>query len=81
MRMNSRPSERAIDLPIEVLPTPGGPTKHRMGPAHAVGELVDREVLEHALLDLLEPVVVLVEDLLRLDEIELLLGLRSRAGR
>ncbi len=30
--MNSRESERATDLPSEVLPTPGGPTRHRMGP-------------------------------------------------
>ena len=70
--MNLRLSARAIDLPIEVLPTPGGPTKQRIGSAHVVGQLVHREVLEHALLDLLEPVVVLVEDLLRFDEVELL---------
>ena len=31
MRWNLRPSARAIDLPSEVLPTPGGPTKHRIG--------------------------------------------------
>ena len=82
MRMNLRLSARAIDLPIEVLPTPGGPTKHRIGPRMLVGELVHREVLEDALLDLLEAVVVLVEDLLRRDEVELLLVLaRSTAAR
>ena len=27
-----RPSERAIDLAIDVLPTPGGPTNRRIGP-------------------------------------------------
>ena len=32
MRTNLRPSDRAIDLPSEVLPTPGGPTKQRIGP-------------------------------------------------
>ncbi|OPY05021.1 MAG: hypothetical protein A4E61_00470 [Syntrophorhabdus sp. PtaB.Bin184] len=32
MRENFRPIARAIDLPRDVLPTPGGPTKHRMGP-------------------------------------------------
>ena len=31
-RMNSRPSDRAIDLPSDVLPTPGGPTRQRIGP-------------------------------------------------
>ena len=32
MRTNLRPSVRAIDWPSEVLPTPGGPTKQRIGP-------------------------------------------------
>ena len=32
MRANLRPSDRAIDWPSEVLPTPGGPTKQRIGP-------------------------------------------------
>ena len=32
MRTYSRPMERAIDLATEVLPTPGGPTKRRIGP-------------------------------------------------
>ena len=31
-RTNSRPVARAIDLPRLVLPTPGGPTRHRIGP-------------------------------------------------
>ena len=30
--MNGLPSALAIDFPSEVLPTPGGPTKHRIGP-------------------------------------------------
>jgi hypothetical protein len=30
--MNLRSSARAIDRPSEVLPTPGGPTKQRIGP-------------------------------------------------
>ena len=33
MRVNLRPSVRAIDFPSDVLPTPGGPTKQRIGPA------------------------------------------------
>ena len=31
MRWNVRPSARAMERPSEVLPTPGGPTKHRIG--------------------------------------------------
>ena len=32
MRTNLRPVVRAIDWPSDVLPTPGGPTKQRIGP-------------------------------------------------
>ena len=32
MRWNSLPRVRATERPTLVLPTPGGPTKHRMGP-------------------------------------------------
>jgi len=42
------------------------------GTAHRVGELVHRQVLQDALLDLLEPVVVAIEDLLRFCQVELL---------
>ncbi len=31
MRTNLRPRERAMELATEVLPVPGGPTKHSMG--------------------------------------------------
>src|ERR1700674_17062 len=31
MRTNFLSNARAIDLPSEVFPTPGGPTKHRIG--------------------------------------------------
>ena len=31
MRWNARPSARAMERPSEVLPTPGGPTKQRIG--------------------------------------------------
>ena len=30
--MNSLPVAAAIDFPKEVLPTPGGPTRHKIGP-------------------------------------------------
>ena len=32
MRWKLRPSADAIERPSEVLPTPGGPTRHRIGP-------------------------------------------------
>jgi hypothetical protein len=65
MRTNLRFVARAIDWPSEVLPTPGGPTRHRIGPLSRFHALRDGEVLDDALLDLLEAEVVLVEDLLR----------------
>ena len=66
---------RARDaLPSEVLPTPGGPTKQRTGPL-IFRQRLHREVLEDALLDLFEAVVILFEDPLGLLEVELLLGL------
>ena len=107
-----RPRARAIDLAIDVLPTPGGPTNRRIGPlGHGAGlglglvgdgasrscrwrasglavslrlrgaragtrrscldllgelpgaELADGQELEHAVLDVLQAVVVLVEHL------------------
>ena len=35
MRENLRPSARAIEWPSDVLPTPGGPTKQRIGPVRS----------------------------------------------
>jgi hypothetical protein len=32
IRTNFRPSARAIERPSDVFPTPGGPTRHRIGP-------------------------------------------------
>src|ERR1044071_1707833 len=110
MRTKLRPVALAIDLPSEVLPTPGGPTRQRIGPfilstrcwtarysrmrsltfsrpwwsalstssayfrsdarwadqakdraLHLVDTLLDRKVLEDALLDLLKAVVVGIE--------------------
>ena len=64
MRTKLRPVALAIDLPSEVLPTPGGPTRHRIGPFSFFMALLHGEVLEDALLDLLQAVVVVVQDLL-----------------
>ena len=82
MRSNLRPSAFAIDLPSEVLPTPGGPTK-RQDRAPRVGlQLAHREVVEDPLLDLLDVVVVGVEDLARVRDVEVVLGAScSTAGR
>ena len=59
---NLSPSERAMLCPSDVLPTPGGPTKHRIGLRPSRIELTHGQVLDYALLDLLEAVVVRVED-------------------
>ena len=60
------------------MPTPGGPTKQRIGPRASPGfELADREVLEDPLLDLLEVVVVGVEDLAGVGDVEVVLGPRA----
>ena len=56
--------------PSEVLPTPGGPTKHRIGLLPCGIELAHREVLEDPALDLVEAVVVLVEDAPRLRDVD-----------
>ena len=61
-------------LPRLVLPTPGGPTKSRIGDADLLGQLAHGHVLDDALLRLLEAPVVLVEDLLGVVEVEVVIG-------
>ena len=88
IRTNSRPSARAIDSPIDVLPVPGGPISVRIAPDLLVlrdpallPELAHGEVLDDAILDVLEPVVIRVEDLAREHRVEPLVGpLRPRHG-
>ena len=63
-RSNARPVARATDWPSDVLPTPGGPTRHRIGALRLRVQLEHRQVLEDALLDLLQAEVVGVEHLL-----------------
>ena len=79
MRTNSRPVALAIDLPSEVLPTPGGPTRHRIGPGQLVRALLHGEVLDDPLLDLLEAEMVVVEHGLGAEQV--LLDLRALAPR
>ena len=80
MRTNLRFIARAIDWPSEVLPTPGGPTKQRIGPlicnrSRFVGlQLPHRQILDDPFFDLVEIVVVFVEHLARFDGIEAILG-------
>ena len=75
MRWNLRPMAEAMERPSEVLPTPGGPDEAEDGPLDVGLHLAHGQVLEDALLDLLEVVVVVVEDLLGLLDVDL--GLRA----
>ena len=74
MRTNSRPSARAIDFPSEVFPTPGGPTKQRIGPFILSLELPHGEILKDPFLHFLKIVVVLVEHFGGCLEVEVVLG-------
>ena len=84
IRTNSRLSARAIDSPIEVLPVPGGPMQRQdraralvFGDAAVLAELAHGEVLDDAVLDVVEPGVVGVEHLARVDRVEALLASAS----
>ena len=63
MRTNLRPVALAIDWPSDVLPTPGGPTRQRIGAFSRSTRCCTAQVLDDALLDLLEAVVIGVEHL------------------
>ena len=52
-----------MERPSEVLPTPGGPTKHRMGPFNTGLQLQHGQVIQDALLHLFQVVVIFVQDL------------------
>ena len=81
MRSNSRPMAAAIDLPSDVLPTPGGPDEAEDRAARVGLELAHREELEDPVLDLLDVVVVAVEHPARLLQVEVVVGgHRPRAG-
>ncbi len=64
MRTNLRLVVRAMLCPSEVLPTPGGSDEAQDRAFQRVNALLDRQVLDDALLHLFEPVVILVQDLL-----------------
>ena len=70
---------RAIDWPSEVLPTPGGPTKHRIGALPVGREFPHGEIFDDPPLDLVEIVVIVVEDAARFFDVDrLFLGQRPR---
>ena len=70
MRTNCRPSARAMERPSDVFPTPGGPTRQRIGPSSLPTSREHRDVVENAVLHVGEPVVVLVEYLSRMAHVE-----------
>jgi hypothetical protein len=67
--------------PSEVLPDAGGPDQAQDRALQLVDALLHREVLEDALLDLLQAVVVLVQDLLGGGEIVADLAASSSTAR
>ena len=58
-----------MDWPSEVLPTPGAPTRQRIGPFSFFYPSLHREIFHDAFLHLLESVMIGLEYLLRLAEI------------
>src|SRR5947209_3522564 len=80
-RTKSRPVALAIDLPSDVLPTPAGPTKHRIGPVSLLARCCTGEVFDDPLLDLVETVMIIVENLLGKLEVLLDLGVLGPRDR
>ena len=74
-RTNLRPVARAMLLREAGLADAGRPDEAEDRALELLGQRLHREVLEDALLDLLQAVVVLVEDLLGLVDVVALLGL------
>ena len=74
IRTNLRPIARATRLAQRRLADAGGPDEREDRAADRVRERAHRQVLEDALLDLLEAVVVLVEDDRGLADVEVVLG-------
>ena len=60
-----------MDLPTLVLPTPGGPTRQTYGTLGVLLELADGQVLDDAVLDVLQAVMVVFEDLPGLLHVEI----------
>ena len=73
-RTNLRPSDSAIERASDVLPTPGRPDEAENRTLDRRIELADGEVFDDAILRLLEPGVIGVEDALGLQQIDDFLG-------
>jgi len=73
-RKKRRPRASAIDLPIEVLPTPGGPTSRMIEPATSPFIIPTARKLEDPRLHVLQAVVVAVEHLARVAQVQPVLG-------
>lgn len=61
-----------MDCPSEVLPTPGGPTRQRIGAPPLVVrlQLQHRKKFKNPLLDVLEPVMIGIKHLFGLGAVE-----------
>ena len=70
MRTNLRSIALAMDLPSEVFPTPGGPTRQIMGPFDFFHQFDNRHVLGDAFFDFFKTVMIFVEDLLSVVEFD-----------
>ena len=70
--VEERPSAEATALPSEVLPTPGGPTRHRIGP-RVSRRREHGEMLVHPPFHLFEAVVLQIENVVRRLQIERIL--------
>ena len=62
---------RAIDWPSEVLPTPGGPTKHKIGAFARWIPLQNAQVLQNSFFDFLQAKVIFIEHAARMRNIEI----------
>jgi hypothetical protein len=62
MRTYLRPVALAIDCPSEVLPTPGWAHQAQDRGLQFVDALLHREVFQDAVLDLVQPVVVFIQN-------------------
>ena len=59
----------AIDIPSEVLPTPGGPTKHRIDPFGILYQLPNRQEFQDPVFDLFQTIVVFIQDFFRASDV------------
>ena len=56
------PMASAMERATDVLPTPGGPTRHKIWPLDAAGLLLDGKQLQYPLFHFFQAVVLGIED-------------------